>query len=300
MLKKFLPFKLLKVLSLSSALILMETINVYADVDGIPYNSDFPMAQYPYAQALDGCSGWSNPNQVPDTYGSVNFTEGCNQHDRCYYTLGSNWNTCNERLYSDLRAACERDLRVWVPPLKVRGRTIKEGFYLPPEPGSLIACYGIASKYYEGVQAGVALNIFKEAQDKQRRYEAWVAEIRSPPSQRCPENNITIRPNSSNLEFKRGTEWNPCPNYKFIFQNDGNLVLYSRNRAIWATGTNSKADLFVVQADGNVVLYGSGRAVWATNTGGNLGAFLAIQSDGNLVVYSRNGNALWSTGTGGR
>ncbi|MFN4786715.1 MAG: hypothetical protein ACK5LW_05370 [Pseudanabaena sp.] len=116
----------------------------------------------------------------------------------------------------------------------------------------------------------------------------------------CLDKNITVRPNSSNLEFKRGTEWNPCPNYKFIFQNDGNLVLYSQNRSIWATGTNNKADLFVVQADGNVVLYGGGRAVWATNTGGNPGAFLAIQSDGNLVVYSRNGNALWSTETGGR
>jgi len=120
------------------------------------------------------------------------------------------------------------------------------------------------------------------------------------PVARCPENNITIRPNSSNLEFRRGTEWNPCPNYKFIFQNDGNLVLYSRNRAIWATGTNNRADLFAVQADGNVVLYGGGRAVWSTNTGGNSGAFLAIQSDGNLVVYGRNQNVLWSTGTGGR
>jgi hypothetical protein len=119
----------------------------------------------------------------------------------------------------------------------------------------------------------------------------------SPSVPRCPQNNITIRPNSSNLEFRRGTEWNPCPNYKFIFQNDGNLVLYSQNSPIWATGTNSRADLFVVQADGNVVLYGGGRAVWSTNTHGNPSAFLAIQSDGNLVVYDRNGNALWSSGT---
>ena len=116
----------------------------------------------------------------------------------------------------------------------------------------------------------------------------------------CPANNITIRPTSSNLEFRKGMEWNPCSNYKFIFQNDGNLVLYGRNGAIWAAGTNNKADLLVVQADGNVVLYGGGRAVWATNTSGNPGAFLAIQSDGNLVVYGRNQNVLWSTGTRGR
>ncbi len=129
-----------------------------------------------------------------------------------------------------------------------------------------------------------------------------IAEFRPPSSSRpaCPENNITIKPTSRNLEFRRGKEWNPCPNYKFIFQNDGNLVLYGQNGAIWATGTNNRADLFVVQADGNVVLYGGGRAVWATNTDGNPGAFLAIQSDGNLVVYGRNQNVLWSTGTGGR
>lgn len=117
----------------------------------------------------------------------------------------------------------------------------------------------------------------------------------SQPAKTCPEPNITIKPTSKNLEFKRGQEWNPCSTYKFVFQNDGNLVLYSQNRPIWATGTNNRADLFAVQADGNVVLYGGGRAVWATNTGGNPGAFLAIQSDGNLVVYSRNGNALWSS-----
>lgn len=116
----------------------------------------------------------------------------------------------------------------------------------------------------------------------------------------CPGNNITIRPTSRNLEFQRGKEWNPCPNYKFIFQNDGNLVLYGQNRAIWASGTNNKADLFVVQTDGNVVLYGGGRAVWSTNTTRNSGAFLAIQSDGNLVVYDRNQNVLWSSGTRGR
>jgi hypothetical protein len=158
-----------------------------ADVDGIPYNSDFNKAQYPYAQAPDGCSSWDSdhPEWMPDTWGPVNFSGGCNTHDKCYYTLDSNWQSCNKRFYSDLRAACERDLRVWVPPAKplvLFGPEITPGFYTPPDPIRLASCYEIATAYYTGVQAGVVkikwLDTFNKAQDKQRRYEQWVATIK--------------------------------------------------------------------------------------------------------------------------
>ena len=111
--------------------------------------------------------------------------------------------------------------------------------------------------------------------------------------------NIYIKPGVSNLTFRRGQEWVTSSNYKFIFQQDGNLVLYSpQGKAIWATGTdNTSTDSFVVQADGNVVLYNGNKAVWATDTAGNPGAYFAIQGDGNLVVYSSVGKALSSTGT---
>ncbi|MCU1294386.1 MAG: hypothetical protein JWP08_3236 [Bryobacterales bacterium] len=39
------------------------------------------------------------------------------------------------------------------------------------------------------------------------------------------------------------------------------------------------------------------RAIWATHTGGNPGAHLALQEDGNLVVYSKDGDPLWNSGT---
>lgn len=192
--KVFLSRKLLdKATRLSSIILAVGTFihssTAFADVDGIPYNSEFPTAQYPYAQALDGCSGISDSGpltggdqtrEIRDTWGTVNFTEGCNQHDRCYYTLGSNWNTCNERLYSDLRAACERDLRAWVPPVTVRGVTITPGFHTLPDPIALRDCYIVASGYYAGVQAGVGLDVFEDAQDKQRRYEQWVDSVRNP------------------------------------------------------------------------------------------------------------------------
>jgi hypothetical protein len=50
---------------------------------------------------------------------------------------------------------------------------------LPPDPVRLSACYTVASGYYAGVQAGVLLDVFEEAQDKQERYEQWVASVRN-------------------------------------------------------------------------------------------------------------------------
>lgn len=182
------PQSLKKIVRLSSIVFTLGTLSYsnvsYADVEGIPDNRDFPNAQYPYAQAPDGCSGWQNTRQVRDTWGPVKFTEACNNHDRCYYTRGSNWNTCNERFYSDLRTACERDLRtstrVPAPTLREPGRTRRVD--LPPDPARLSACYTVASGYYAGVQAGVLVNVFNEAQGKQRRYEEWVASVRNPTS----------------------------------------------------------------------------------------------------------------------
>jgi hypothetical protein len=170
---KMSPLNIKKILCLSNIFLFSSVFGfataVNADVEGIPFNSSFPTAQYPYAQAPDGCSGWTSTKQVRDNWGPVSFTGACNTHDKCYYTRGSNWNTCNERFYSDLRAACERDLRISTPLGK-----------LPPDPVRLTACYQIATAYYGVVQGAVALGVFKEAQDKQRSYEEWVATIRNP------------------------------------------------------------------------------------------------------------------------
>ncbi|WP_168186452.1 N-acetylmuramoyl-L-alanine amidase, partial [Hydrocoleum sp. CS-953] len=111
--------------------------------------------------------------------------------------------------------------------------------------------------------------------------------------------SFNLKPEGTNLEFRRGQEWITSTGYKFKFQTDGNLVLYSpQGKVLWATGTEkTNADLFAVQRDGNVVLYSRGKPIWSTDTGGNPGANFAIQGDGNLVVYSSNGKALFATGT---
>jgi hypothetical protein len=177
-----------------------------ADVSGIPSNSDFPNAQYPYAQALDACSGVTDRpdsnGEIRDTWGPVDFRGACDTHDMCYYTVGSNWNTCNERLYSDLRAACERDLKISfnVPDPSLSNPLGTRRVDGPPDPVRLTACYTIASGYYVGVQGGVALGVFDKAQKKQKNYESWVASIRNP-SPASPASPVSPTSPTSNPVF---------------------------------------------------------------------------------------------------
>lgn len=90
--------------------------------------------------------------------------------------------------------------------------------------------------------------------------------------------------------------------YKLVLQDDGNLVLYSPNRALWSSGTQGRsAGLFVLQGDGNMVLYGADNkpywASWTQNTGANA---LYMQGDGNLVLYNSQGTPVWHTRTVGQ
>lgn len=53
-----------------------------------------------------------------------------------------------------------------------------------------------------------------------------------------------------------------------------------------------------MQTDGNFVLYANGnRALWQSHTYNNPGSDVVMQTDGNLVVYSPGGRALWQSGT---
>lgn len=53
-----------------------------------------------------------------------------------------------------------------------------------------------------------------------------------------------------------------------------------------------------MQTDGNLVLYASGnQALWQSHTYNNPGSDAVMQTDGNLVVYASAGQALWQSGT---
>lgn len=83
--------------------------------------------------------------------------------------------------------------------------------------------------------------------------------------------------------------------YKLIMQTDGSLVMYRSDGSI-RYSMKKYGWIAVMQADGNFVEYnGAMSPIWATNTAGNPNSILAIQDDGNLVVYSPSG-PIWSIG----
>jgi hypothetical protein len=155
-------------ISLFSFSSLMQIPEAKSDIEGIPYNPAFPDAEYPYAQAPNGCGsmGLWGSTDVRDTWGNVDFTEACNNHDRCYYTLGSNSGNCNLDFYDNLRSSWERDLLVLDVTVVLA-------------PVTLTSCYTIATTYYGAVEAGVWIDVFRDAQNLQRKYESWLRDLGS-------------------------------------------------------------------------------------------------------------------------
>ncbi|MET0342961.1 MAG: hypothetical protein ABW252_18285 [Polyangiales bacterium] len=82
-------------------------------------------------------------------------------------------------------------------------------------------------------------------------------------------------------------------------QADGNLVLKDETgRVRWSSNTSRQPGAAAVwQEDGNLVVYQRDRPIWASNTGG-IGAYLVLQTDGNLVIYDANDKPIWATNTG--
>jgi hypothetical protein len=89
--------------------------------------------------------------------------------------------------------------------------------------------------------------------------------------------------------------------YFFIYQTDGNLVLYSNRTGapLWASNTQGSAlGVCIMQTDGNLVIYNEDAVpLWASNTSGNPSSRLVVQDDGNVVIYRANGTAAWATNT---
>jgi pimeloyl-ACP methyl ester carboxylesterase len=87
--------------------------------------------------------------------------------------------------------------------------------------------------------------------------------------------------------------------FEFVYQSDGNLVLYGPGGvALWSTGTGDHGEA-VFQGDGNFVVYNSAsHALWSSATVGR-GDVLVVQNDGNVVIYDVSRSPVWSTGTAG-
>ncbi|XP_058110938.1 mannose-specific lectin-like [Magnolia sinica] len=89
--------------------------------------------------------------------------------------------------------------------------------------------------------------------------------------------------------------------YKFIMQQDCNLVLYDKGIPYWHSNTAGRGINFchcTMQTDGNLVIFApNGRAIWTSKTAKGQGSYvLILQSDRNVVIY---GGAIWATETNG-
>ncbi|KAL7836089.1 hypothetical protein AOLI_G00273730 [Acnodon oligacanthus] len=87
-------------------------------------------------------------------------------------------------------------------------------------------------------------------------------------------------------------------NYKAIFQDDGNFVIYGW-KPLWASNTYGKpVTRLIMQGDGNLVLYtGDGQPLWASNSWQNSitnDNSLFINNDGHLAVQ-RGSQVLWTS-----
>lgn len=89
--------------------------------------------------------------------------------------------------------------------------------------------------------------------------------------------------------------------YTFVYQGDGNLVLY-RNKdggALWASNTDGRpVGVCIMQGDGNLVIYDPHvNPIWSSDTWHDPGSRLFVQDDGNVVIYRPDGTPIWATNT---
>jgi len=184
---------------------------------------DESLPYYPYAVRPNGCSIPGAKPGSRDTLHTVappgftfSYKAACNNHDRCYYTVGTNAAACNRQFSKDLLKACE----------KATGKP-REPLATALLPAAKSECKTRAAATVSSVRA-VQGKYHPEAQRKQQRYlarvEQYVAEhpaasptafngnYRIVNTWRCPDNEFC----NWNLSW---TDVNPHP--KATVENDG-------------------------------------------------------------------------------
>lgn len=86
-----------------------------------------------------------------------------------------------------------------------------------------------------------------------------------------------------------------------VYLGTDHLIVNQTMRANQYITSSNVQSVLVMQSDGNLVLYtGPGYvATWSSGTYGNPGAYVQLQSNGDVVVYSAGGSMLWHSGNYG-
>lgn len=116
-----------------------------------------------------------------------------------------------------------------------------------------------------------------------------------------PSNVLTVQQAGFTL-YRNQAIYSPDGRYRFIFQDDQNLVLYGPGNAVlWASNTRkSKSDRVTLGADGNFVMSRyNGSVQWQSYTGGHSGATLTFDNAGQININDQDGTAYWTRGGGG-
>lgn len=94
--------------------------------------------------------------------------------------------------------------------------------------------------------------------------------------------------------------------HSLVMQSDGNLVLYNNRtgRPTWNSHTvTGKPNLWATMDNrGTLTLIDRDKFEFPFQVGvtGNEGASMAVQDDGNLVIYTKAGQPIWASGTAGK
>ncbi len=128
----------------------------------LPYNKNFPTAEYPYASRPNGCSAeelefvydLSNSFSDDDKW----ISKACDAHDKCYSTIGSTYKECNEEFVVNTIDSCNA----------ISGRTTV--LYM----GGKNAFCGFKAVSIATGANSCAKKYFNKAQKKQKAYNAWV------------------------------------------------------------------------------------------------------------------------------
>jgi hypothetical protein len=116
---------------------------------------------------------------------------------------------------------------------------------------------------------------------------------------------LAMQTNGVLLEYQSNTTSTTCPTWSMPADTSSNgypeLWNYpGATQPNQSSGVKpSRGAFLAMQTDGNLVLYTPGAnptPLWSTGTTGT-NNILVIQDDGNLVVYSPTGTALWAAGT---